>query len=292
MLPIVLVAFVFEIALRAIPNDYKLKRHYLDKNALQIETLVLGSSHALYGINPKYFTTKTFNGSNVSQSINYDYQIIKKYENDLKNLKTLILPLSYFTLFRKLEDGTQAWRIKNYVIYYGINTPNSFTDYSELLSVKFELNLKRIQSNYVKDKNNITCSKLGWGNDFKSKNSKDLEKTGKTAALRHSKDSTNYNENFNTLNKIIALCKKNNVKVMLLTTPTFATYRENLNKKQLQITLKAAQKMIDMYDNCYYVNLFKDTSFIASDFYDADHLNELGAKKLSLLLNKKITQQR
>jgi hypothetical protein len=292
MLPIVLVAFICEVALQAIPNDYKLKRRYLDKNALQIETLILGSSHALYGINPEYFATKTFNGSNISQSINYDYQIIKKYEKDLKNLKTLILPLSYFTLFRKLEDGTQAWRIKNYVIYYGINTPHSFTDYSELLSVKFELNLRRIQSNYIKNKNNITCSKLGWGNDFKSENSKDLEKTGKTAALRHSKDSTNYNENFNTLNKIIALCKKNNVKVMLLTTPTFATYRENLNKKQLQITLNAAQKMIATHDNCYYVNLFKDTSFIASDFYDADHLNELGAKKLSLLLNKKITQQR
>jgi hypothetical protein len=106
MLPIVLVAFICEVAFRAIPNDYKLKRHYLDKNALQIETLILGSSHALYGINPEYFTTKTFNGSNISQSINYDYQIIKKYEKDLKNLKTLILPLSYFTLFRKLEDGT------------------------------------------------------------------------------------------------------------------------------------------------------------------------------------------
>jgi hypothetical protein len=50
--------------------------------------------------------------------------------------------------------------------------------------------------------------------------------------------------------------------------------------------------MIDTHDNCYYVNLFEDTTFLASDFYDADHLNELGAKKLSLLLNKKIKQQR
>lgn len=50
--------------------------------------------------------------------------------------------------------------------------------------------------------------------------------------------------------------------------------------------------MIATHDNYYYVNLFKDTTFRASEFYDADHLNELGAKKLSLLLNKKITQQR
>ena len=96
LLPILVLAVIMEISLRAIPNDYKQKRNYMDSHSDEIEVLVLGSSHSLYGINPKYFSQKTYNMAYVSQSLDLDYKILEKYYNRFKNLKTIIVDISYF----------------------------------------------------------------------------------------------------------------------------------------------------------------------------------------------------
>ena len=73
-----------------------------------------------------------------------------------------------------------------------------------------------------------------------------------------------------------------------MTPPAFKTYLKELNKRQLDLTIETAQGLASDYKNCVYLNLIKDTSFEAKDFYDADHLNEIGAKKLSLIVNNLI----
>jgi hypothetical protein len=293
-LPILFSVLFMEILLRNIPNDYEFKKEYLDKNASEIETMILGSSHSFYGFNPVYFTTKTFNASHISQSLNYDFEIIKKYQSGLKQLKTIVLPISYFTLFGKLEAGSESWRVKNYILYYGLETSNSYTDYSEVISNKIYVNLKLIGSYYIKGNSAISCTSLGWGTNYKSKNARDLIETGKTAALRHSKDINDIKyknilrDNEQTLNSIIAWCKNRNIRIVLLTPPAFKSYRQNLNKTQLNVTIGIAKKTDLDNNNCVYLNLLNDTSFVAKDFYDADHLSEIGAEKLSQLINEKI----
>jgi hypothetical protein len=293
-LPILFSVLFMEILLRNMPNDYKFKKEYLDKNASEIETMILGSSHSFYGFNPVYFKTKTFNASHVSQSLKYDFEIIKKYQSDLKKLRTIVLPISYFTLFWQLEAGRESWRVKNYILYYGLETSNTYTDYSEVLSNKINPNIKRLSSYYLKGNSAISCTSLGWGKAYKSINARDLIETGKTTALRHSNDINDIKyenilrDNEQTLNSIIAWCKNRNIRIVLLTTPAFKSYRQNLNKTQLNVTIEIAKK-IDLYNkNCIYLNLLNDTSFVAKDFYDADHLSEIGAEKLSKLINENI----
>lgn len=77
---------------------------------------------------------------------------------------------------------------------------------------------------------------------------------------------------------------------MLLTPPAFETYRQNLNQEQLKITINTISDICSKYDNCIYDNLLSDTNFVAMDFYDADHLSEIGAKKLSVLINERINE--
>ena len=107
-----------EVVLRNIPNDYIYKKKYLDVYSNEIETLVLGSSHSFYGVNPAFFFKNTFNASHISQSFDYDLEILEKYDGYLGELKTVVIPISYFSLFHKLESGSESWRIKNYIIYY------------------------------------------------------------------------------------------------------------------------------------------------------------------------------
>ena len=121
-----------------------------------------------------------------------------------------------------------------------------------------------------------------------------MVETGKESALRHTKHineikyKTIFNENRLTLKEIIQWCKNRNIRLLLFTPPAFETFRQNLNKQQLNITLETVKSIDLENDNCIYLNYLNDSRFVAKDFYDADHLSEIGAEKLSKLVNMEI----
>ena len=51
------------------------------------------------------------------------------------------------------------------------------------------------------------------------------------------------------------------------------------------------KRIDDQYENAVYYNLLTDSAFVANDYYDADHLNEIGAKKLTKLLDVVVTKE-
>lgn len=291
-LPILAFGVSTEFLLRRIPNDYLFKKEFLDSNSDSIEVLFLGSSHAFYGINPAHFSSNSFNASHISQSLDYDFEILKKYNNHFSKLKCIAIPISYFSLFGRLETGIESWRVKNYTIYYGITTSDKFINYSEALSNKLTVNLRRIGSYYIKGNTSISCSNLGWGLYYNSKDKKNLKETGKIAAKRHAKiDDKYFTENVNVLKSIIAFAKNKGVKVFLYTPPAYHTYTEQLDSIQLNQTINTLIDIANKYDNVSYQNFLSDTSFLAIDFFDADHLGEIGAKKLTSKIDTLINQK-
>lgn len=132
-IPIICVLGFLEILVREIPNDYSLKKNYLTKHSDEIEVLFLGSSHAYYGINPDYITSyNSFNASYISQSLNYDYKILKNYGSNLSSLKAIVIPIDYLTLYGSLETGVEKWRAKNYIIYYQMYQLDNIKNYFEI----------------------------------------------------------------------------------------------------------------------------------------------------------------
>ena len=246
LLPVLIICFCSEILLRKIPNDYLYKRNYLDTNSKKIKILFLGSSHVYYGINPAYIKANSFNAAYTSQSLDYDFEILKKYDNKWDSLKYIVVPVDYFSLYSKLETSDEAWRVKNYTIYYGMHTTNKIENYSEILGNKFNINATRLYSFYFKNNSNITCSKLGWGNGYgyNSKDKNDLITSGKEAAIRHLAKSDHYfSENVEILKSIIEFAKAKNIKVILFTSPAYKTYVQNLDKTQLNYTINEVTKL-------------------------------------------------
>jgi hypothetical protein len=287
--PILVAGILCEWAIRRIPNDYKYKRAYLDSNADKIETLFLGGSHVFYGIIADRLNCHSFNAAYISQSIDYDLMILKKYSNKWRNLKCIVIQVDYFTLFSKLSTGTEAWRIKDYNIYYHLITPNNIADYSEMLSNSLKVNIYRIYNYYYHKESSITCSRLGWGGSYNSKGNKNLTTTGLTAAKRHTfKNWGLLDQNVEILNTMIQFAKKRNIKIIVFTSPAYKTYTENLDKNQLTTTVSEAIKVVSTYKDAVYYNLLNDTAFKKNDFYDADHLNEIGAKKLTEKMSRLI----
>jgi hypothetical protein len=282
-----------EVLLRHIPNDYWYKNKWLTEHANQIKILSLGGSDGYFGINPLYFDMKSFNVAHPSQSLNYNLFILNKFLPECDSLKFIIMPISYLTFFYSLENSPEIWRVKNYIIYYKFNNHDfdpkfNFAFYDD----NFFSSIKRIDNYYRKHKTEIYCNELGFGLNFLHENKiKEWENNGKKEVLRQTLFShlafyeQSYNENLNYLRQIIEKSKKHNVKVILLINPTWHTYYEELNNNILNLIFTSCQKLSEQNKNVYYINLLYDKRFSDNDFFDVNHLDEFGAKKLTKILN-------
>lgn len=289
ILPILVLLIAIELLLRQIPNDYSYKKNYLEKHSNTIKVLFLGNSHAFYGINPELISEPTFNSAHVSQSIDYDYKILKQFEHHLDSLKTIVLPIDYFSFYKNLETGAEKWRVKNYVIYYGFGGDATPSNYLELMNGAVKDQINRLVKYYYNKKSDLNCNTQGWGKSYQSVNSKNLVTTGAIAAERHkAKSDKAFQSNLQTLNSIIAFAEQHHCKVILYSSPAYETYVKHLDTTQLNKTIGAITTISNQHKVVQYYNLLKDPTFVHADFYDADHLNELGAKKLTQKLDSLI----
>ena len=289
LLPILTGMISFELLLRNIPNDYSFKKNYLNTKSNSIEVLFLGSSHIYYGINPEYISRNSFNGSHISQSLNFDLAILEKYNESWKNLRYIIIPIDYFSMYSTLEGGIENWRVKNYRIYYDIPKYGNYWSDFEILNGKLPSNISRVKSYLFNGKSDVTCNKFGFGTNFNSKGSKDLIETGKTASKRHTveleNNQTTFSKNIQTINYMIEFANSHKLKIIFITCPAYSSYRENLNPIQLDNSVNVIKQLSAHNTNTSYHNLLTDNTFVADDYYDADQLNENGAKKLTLKID-------
>lgn len=284
LLPLLLLGLIAEILLRRIPNEYAYKSKYLDQHADSINTLILGSSHGYLDINPEYLHNNSFNAALSSQSIDYDLRILQKYDAQLTHLKYVVVPVSYFTLFTDLTEAPEAWRVKFYNIYYGFHSSSRFNDYTEILCGSLELNTKRLIRYYALKREMVECNKLGWALPFPEK--KDVVASGAEGAKKHTIHSRRlFEKHSKILSDIIGIAAKHHATVLFFTAPAYETYYNNLDTNQLNITLRTVESLVSNHDNVKYYNFLKDSSFTIPDFYDGDHLSQLGAQKFTLKLD-------
>ena len=288
MLPVLMGVAMCEHFLREIPNDYSYKNEWLSNNVASVRILSLGSSHGFFGIEPNCFSKKAFNAAHVSQSIKYDSFIFHKFASQMDSLEVLIIPISYSSLFEfGPENGIEDWRVKYYSIYYGCKYHRFEPKYN--LETYDGLHLKNVVYSILGKANHRTCNDLGRGTIYKLESrAENWENTGGVAAKRHTRtkiDTRIVAKNKNLIEEIVKKCAQKSVRVIILTTPTYYTYRENLNLGQLNLMVEYCDYIENQYDNVYYLNILSDERFQPDDFFDADHLNEFGAEKLSHLLN-------
>lgn len=286
--PFVVIMGYVEYVLRSIPNDYKYKKEQIEKMMDHIRVISLGASHGYYGINPSFLTYNGYNLAFVSQSFKYDYWLYKTYVEDSKSIQYLILPVSYPMLRAHLDTGVEWWRIKGYCIYMGCNYHFLEPKYHFELSTKEKL--KQFKVAWLNQIDNVTCDSLGWCTNYKKEFRKiDWVSSGPVACKRHTNPSQFYvEENIRYIKKIINHCERRNIKVILLTTPTYNSYYDLLEPLQLNEMLEICYELDNKYEHVVYLNWLKHSDFTEEDFFDADHLNEYGAEKLTKMLDQYI----
>lgn len=294
-LPVVVFFSIYEFLYRAIPNSYKIKDAYLTEKGNQVQLLILGSSHAYFGIDPSSFSMPSYNAANVSEDIERDHYVFFHYIKYLPNLKYVIIPISYGTFWANLEQGIDVFRVRKYSLYMNKKDgANRWIDNFEFSHIGD----KTIFLYYLLNKDLAYCDSDGFGTNYSlSCRSAGWKETGPVAARRHTRfgiaDSSviakNEKANLNDLFSIINYCNGRNIKVLLVTLPTWKTYSNSLNSEQL----KAKDELLNkLKQNCIftYYDMMYDDRFLENDFFDADHLNEYGARKTGKILDSLINQ--
>ncbi|UUM12941.1 hypothetical protein NQU17_05105 [Clostridiaceae bacterium HFYG-1003] len=285
---ILLLAALFgalELGLRSIPNDYAYKNHYLEEHASSLEVLSLGSSHSYYGIDPAYFDRPSFNASHVSQSLFYDLGILDKFKDDMTQLKYILLPISSFTLSHRIEDGTEAWRVRSYHLYYDLAVPQGITPLYEVTGNDGFTNFKRV-ADYLRTGQGVNCDERGFL-ARPPEDPQDLEATGIRAAKRHNAmNPVHQTENRHILDALLQDARSIGARVILYTPPGHDEYVGRLDPAAVRQMKELAETLDRSSQVVIYLNFLEDPRFADSDFYDADHVNAAGARKLTGLINQ------
>ena len=252
-----------------------------------IQVSNFGSSHGLYGFDYKNHSKKytTFNFALTSQSLSYDYLILKQYEDHFADNGIMFIVISNFT-FGMDEESEPDFKSKN-VRYYRFLSPEYIKnfDWKQYYfrpfvigprEVKDAIKIK-IKKAFKKEKNSNEDLYQQGGIDF------NYEKDADAAYKRHIHVDENgkliiLQKEIDALYGIIEICRKHNIKPILVTTPYRREYNNKFSKnfyKQLHDIINSIcrQTGVEYHD---YRN---DPRFSSSYEYNrnADHLTPLGA---------------
>lgn len=283
-MPILLFVALMEALLQPISNTYDYKSDYLATNSRNVEGLILGSSHAFYDVNPAHLSTRFFNAALPAQTPDVDSAILFKYIAQMKQLQTVIISISSFSLYQRLLEGQYNQQIKLYQPYnIGKHSPLDYLKITNRPASNFDI-LRRV---YLQQESLVTCDTLGFVRKYKE-GAKDFEVEGKKTAQRHNQMGHQMHLAINApaLKKIVEYCDKKGIQTILFIPPAHVVYRQSVNASRMDTTIETCQSIATQYNNCTFLNFFSDEDF-EDLFEDADHLNAAGATILTQKLEVK-----
>lgn len=278
-----------EHKLDSVPNGYSLKRYRVEQRILDIQVLITGSSHSFYAIKPRKLNENAFSLAYISQDLFYDTRLLLKYAPKARNLKLVIVPISYFSLESKLEDTIESWRCPFYHKFFGFPAaePLDIKNYSLIALYGASETQSLIFGRFRSQNIELIDDDGGPPEGFGRMRNPDL--SSETALARHhaSMKPVLLQENVRYLNEAVAVLKHRGIKVVFVTTPVYKSYYSHLNPAAYRRMQDAIGSMSDQNGIQYY-NYMEDPRFVESDFFDCDHLNASGMAKFSEILKNEI----
>lgn len=283
LIPILAGTVVLEVLLRQVPNEFTLKNDFMEANAEEIEVLILGPSHAFFGIIPDSLQFNAFNMAYPGQSIEIDLEILKKYAPRLTNLKTVIQPMSYFTLFNQLEND----RLKNYSIYYSMDLRAHPAANVLFVHDNLRAHTETLKHALAGTHPKMKCDERGWGNTYSSDETYDLDEYAmKNVKWQNQQSDGDIDACISDLGEIVQISEELGANMLLLSTPITEMFWVRSDQTQFEMTSHIADSLAQSSTNITYLDMKFDGRFSESDFYDSDHLNDVGAAKFSSILNQ------
>ena len=287
-----------------------------------VEVLVLGSSHALAGVNPSYIDVPTV--SLALNSGNYEVQeiLLRSHLDKVPNVKYAIVELDNTCLaldrlsgtrdFRELYDlGADLdyfpkpwmWKFRQRVLDHDLVKPIVFyqrmTPY-ELIYIRKKFYSREEYQKIVvvksEDADPVPMNRNNPGKRVPGHTAQlakmDLERLTEIAEVELKPDivtDERLSKNADALSRLLELLKERDIQPVFIRYPyTFAYNRWNTEEWQA-IGAETELFLREMYkDEFVYWTYSFNPDFSYDEFSDAQHLNKWGAIKFSKMLNEKI----
>ena len=253
--------------------------------------LILGDSHTQSGIDD----SKIKNSLNISQSSEhflYSYNVLKLLLDNNSQIDKVILGVSYHS-FGKSYDKYIQDEDKTIVMfprYLPILDKESITDINELPLKQLKGIFKNIVIGLF---NNSAIQNYSFIGSFYNSNRSNLNDSTINAAIqRHyfteSGNVQKYSDyQVKYLNKIVELCSAKNIELIVVNTPINNNYYKNIPEN----FVTNYYSTIQLFGDKIYFYDFHSVFFPKDCYGDGDHLNSIGAKRLSLLISERINEE-
>ena len=284
--------------------NYNLK--YLENSLKEcgkenIDTIIVGNSYSLVGIEESSLDCNSVNLSMHSQDLYYTFKMARTAIANNKNIKRCIFGISYYVLRHDLSKGRSSYSedmIKN--VYYplfqdihnsklcNIQNPKKLSDLNADFLVKSIFDINKVEEYlsfqiYSKNKMyyNNTVIPIYKHTNWMNFSEIDKEIIGKNRADLHNK-LFKYEETKKEYTKLFYeffnFLKEYNVEPIVVVFPTTEYYSKNISaefKEEFEMVINSLEeKAIQVIDLRKY-----DSEFSNVDFADSDHLNDVGAIK-------------
>ena len=274
------------VYLRTLPpveSTFRWKRTTLERHRANCDVLVLGSSHALYGIRPDQLSPQAINMALVSQDTHYDWEMLKKWGPDLPELRVVVEVISPKRLYFELDNSFEEWRSDFYLAELGL-PPSHWTLGRRLKSVFPRLafdDTVLLQNPRMITEFQRCKSDDGW---CRKPSEPITPEAAKVTLNRHGMDGVRpaaiSEEVIAQIRNISQWCREHQVTYVLVNPPHHHWYRDQADQKRLKQCLDRVRQ-IGQSEASLWIDEFDSTDYVDADFHDPDHLSELGATKLS-----------
>lgn len=280
-LAVVITLAVGELLLRQVPNTYSYKDTWMRQHHRHVKTLILGNSLTLEGINPKLLGEDAFNLANVAQTMEQDWYLLQHYA-PYDSLRTVILALSENLVYAELEQvPSLAVRSSYYQMYMGCHKHPWWSSYNYELArldvswAKWKAYLQLRAQGRV-----VACDSLGFAPELLERRSSQWRQDGQgTHWNQYADPEGNVRRNLEYLNQIVQFCNTHDVSLILVSPPLYI----RCDSLTQQAYHSAGCRLIGR-GSADYLDFTSDSRFGEDDFFDAHHLNALGADKFTQIL--------
>ncbi|MFR3568720.1 MAG: hypothetical protein ACLTUR_12020 [Paraclostridium sordellii] len=293
--------------------DYNYLLKSLEKCKCEnIETLVVGNSYPLTGIDSKLLSNKSKNLSISSQDLYYSYKLVKEVINNNENIKRCIIGAGYYLVNHDLSKCKSEYSI-NMVrcLYYPIlkdkhNSEKVDTiEISNLINtlndnvIEYIFNLDFLHKHFIdllyRENNgyfnkNLRRERISILQGVKLSSISEAEKyrLGEIRASQHN-DLSKYTETkkeYNLIfNDFINFLEEKGVEPVIVVFPTTKYYSKFINETYKEEFYKIIDGIKEKY-TVKLVDFSKIDIFEEDDFIDFDHMSESGCIKITHELNK------
>lgn len=306
---------VCEAGFRCKPTAFKDKYEGLERNASEIEVLALGHSHANEGFDPKQFDLKAYNMALGFQNVYYDDFILSKFIDRMDSLKFVVIATSYYHFFNPISElkdmrGEDLFNTIKFHLYWGVDEIRG----TKISGLNPEYNLEILNNPASAWIQMVKYYLTGqaWSKERKAGREKFLEygfsgqsvehsaefldADGEKTAVAHTPvkdENREFDGSFNyaRYEHIVKVCAEHGVKCAIMLYPTWHTYQENFDHRQIEETRHLMNQLASKNDNCLVFDFMDDLRFEPHDFHDAIHLNVWGAEKMSKILSEVINKE-